>query len=49
MDSNIEYLSLKEINTNINSKLRENLFALHKDSKDGWLYNSFKWLEFIDC
>ena len=49
MDSNIEYLSLKEINTNMKSKLKEKLISLYKDSNHGWLYHSLKWLEFVDC
>ena len=49
MDSNIEYLSLKEINTNMRSKLKEKLISLYKDSNHGWLYHSLKWLEFVDC
>lgn len=49
MNNNIKYISLNELNSVIEINTKNNLLSLYKKSKDGWLYHSLKWLEFISC
>ena len=49
MCNNIKFLSLKELDSKKEKDTRKHLLRLYKDSRDGWLYHSLKWLEFINC
>ena len=49
MNKSIKFLTLKELHSENQINTKKNLLNLYKKSRDGWLYHSLKWLEFIDC